>query len=168
MLDSTPERGFTDLLLDQYGIEDDATFDIVLPGGEVLKFRAMARYEDVKAFNQSAAAWYQSLPEWDSPEAKNHMWAEHLPHSAGEAIAAYTIAELSVEPKIGHLDALRLLKAPWLVNYIMSRLELGSKSILGRIEALRVEQAKNDSGATDGNEPNSPSPETSTVVTTTI
>jgi len=154
------------MALEHYGIKEGATFDVHLPRGDVLKFRALARYSALKDFYRAAAEWHQSLPKPGSELAKIHPFGEHLPQDGREALVAYTIAELSVEPKFEHLDALKLLRAPWLVEQIMLGIEQGSRTMYSRQDLDEMSSAKNASGATTGTEPVSSSRETSMDATT--
>jgi len=164
--DDNRAAGFVDMALEQYGIKEGSTFDVHLPRGDVLKFKALARYGALKEFYRAAGDWYQSLPKPGSELAKIHPFGEHLPRDGREALVAYTISELSVEPKFEQLDALKLLRAPWLVEQIMLGIEQGSRTMYSRSDYDKVEAAKNESGATTGTEHASSSPETSTVATT--
>lgn len=146
--------------IDQFVAEyapSESTFDLTLPGGEVLKFRIIQSYADLQQFKQDASVWYQSLPKTVEP---GHPMYGLIPKSPAEAMAAFTISELSVEPKLEHLDAFKILKAPWLVETLLSTIDLHNKSIAKLWESKAVESAKKNSALTSGPDSDSPSPET--------
>ena len=135
-------------------------FTVTLPDGEGIKFRALRRYSELKNFEELAARWFLSLPKPGSAEAASHPWAEHLPKNTAEAVAAYTISELSVEPRLEHLHALKLLAAPWLIEAILQQIEEHCRTMKFITEVKLLEAAKKESETTDGGGPSSPSAET--------
>lgn len=128
-------------------------FDVVLPEGEVLRFRAFRSYAEQKQFEREAVRWYQSLPMPKTEEAKAHPYGDLIPDDAQSAIAAYTIAELSIKPKFGHPQALRMLRAAGMVGYILKSIDLENRAIGALFEQKLLEQAKNGFGATATSEP---------------
>jgi len=135
----------------------EATFELPLPGGEVLTFRIIQSYAGLQQFKQEATNWYRALPKTVDP---SHPLYGYLPDTPSEAMAAFTISELSVEPKLEHLDALKILRAPWLVETILSAIDLNNKSIAKLWESKAVEASKKNSSETTGSDLDSQSPET--------
>lgn len=135
----------------------ELTFSLPLPGGEVLTFRILQSYGELQEFKHAAAAWYQKLPKAVEPA---HPFYGHVPESPSDAMAAFTISELSVEPRLEHLDALKILKAPWLVETILSAIDTHNKSISKLWEARAVEMAKKNLSGTIGQDSGSQSAET--------
>lgn len=129
-------------MLARYAPQDEI-YEISLPHGERFKFRALVSYSDLKRFERDAVAWFKTLPSPNSEEGKAHRWSEFLPADATSGITAYTISALSVEPKIEQLDALKMLKAPWLVNYFMKQIDYANRSIGSIIESKILEDSKN-------------------------
>lgn len=136
-----------DDFVEQYAPQEP-TFELPLPGGEVLTFRILQSYEELQQFKRSASNWYSQLPKTVDV---NHPFFGHWPESSSDAMAAYTIAELSVEPKFEQLDAFKLLKAPWLVETILSSIDLHNKSVAKLWEMRAVEASKKNYGPTTGN-----------------
>ena len=135
----------------------EMTFALPLPGGEVLTFRILQSYGELQEFKQTASAWYQKLPK---AVELGHPFYGHMPESPSDAMAAFTISELSVEPRLEHLDALKILIAPWLVETILSAIDTHNKTISKLWEAKAVEAAKKNSSVTTGQDSGSPSAET--------
>lgn len=126
--------GLIDDLLGAYA-PSTATFEVSLPKGEVLTFRAFSTYSELASWKAGAAQFVKLVTGGAVPPA----WQECLPQTNEEAIAAYTIAELSVEPKFSQIDAMRLLKAPWLVEHIMGQIDAHRMACLA---VDRVDDAK--------------------------
>jgi hypothetical protein len=155
-----------DALLARYAPANE-TYDVTLPHGERLTFRALRSYSELKQQEAAAIRWFKSLPSKGSPSFEMHPFKEFLPLDAASAIAAYNISDLSVEPKIEQRDALKMLAAPFLVNFILRSMDHANRSIASIIETQLLEEAKNESGATDGGGSSSPSPETPSANTPT-
>jgi len=136
-------------IIEKYTPSDEPCV-VTLPGGETLTFKVPARKAELDEFLQSAARWYAKLPKWDSPEAKNHRFGEHLPRSSAEAIDAFMIAEFSLEPKFDQLDALKILKASWLVREIVTRINEHAKTMDSIWAASLYEASKKNSKKTRG------------------
>ncbi len=126
----------------------ESTFELPLPGGEVLTFRILQSYADLQTFKQAASNWYSKLPK---AVGKEHPFYGRLPQNASDAMAAFTISELSVEPKLEHLDALKILAAPWLVETILSAIDTHNKALSKLWEAKAVDAAKKNFSETTGN-----------------
>ena len=137
-------------LLDNYGTDVD-TFEVVLPKGEILKFRQFRTYGELSRFNQDAAAFAVKATTKKSqfPEA----WWPYLPDEREAAIAAYTLHALSVEPRFEQLHALRLLSAPWLVTHLMEQLNARRMNYLAQRFSEDVDEGKAVSGQTESIEP---------------
>jgi len=150
---------FVDSLLDNYA-PAAAEFVVTLPEGEALKFRALMSSGELADFKAALMNWLEFTPYAGSPKAAGHVWEGFLPANAYEATAAFTISHCSVEPKFSQIDALKLLKAPWLVEFVMDSVDRANRTMKSLFELKLLEHSKNESWATDGSEPASQSPET--------
>lgn len=133
ILDYTPER----------------TVTVELPTGETLTFRPHQRVSEAQTFIGQAAEWYNSLPK-SKILAPAHPLADVLPESIDEAVKAYTIHKLSIEPHIDERTALEMLRAPELVSYISNQIDIGSRDIsaLARAEAVKTLKGKSNATST--------------------
>lgn len=155
---ATSER-LVDRLVREYAPDSDI-YDVVLPEGEVLKFRALKGYGDLAEFKRALIDWSDHTPLAGAKAAKGHIWESRLPKNTFERTAAFTIAYFSHEPQFTHVDALDLLKAPWLVEYLMNCIESANKTMRSMFESKLVEASKKGSGETGGSASSSSSPET--------
>ena len=126
-------------LLANYGVAAE-TFSITLPMGEVLAFRSLADHADLRAFKRGAVEFLAQL---ERPSVKA-MWGEFLPKDSEDAVIAYTISTLSVEPKFSPEAALKLLKATWIVDLIMAEIERQKMAYLVKL-ATQAKDEKKDS-----------------------
>lgn len=112
--------------------------------GDTYKFKTWKTLDEYDEFLQRAANWYGKLPEPGTPQAATHPFCEHLPASWAEGYKAFMVHELSVEPKFEQLDALRLLKAPHLMNEWRRAIEHAARTISAvRRDAMYREFLKN-------------------------
>lgn len=155
-----------DAIILKYSPSDEPLL-IILPGGEALTFKIPTRKSELDSFLQDAARWYGKLPDWDSEAGRSHMFGEHLPRSAAEAIDAFMISEFSVEPKFEQLDALKLLRAPWLVREIVSRINDHNKTMDAMWTKAALDAAKKNSKTTRGTGLNAKSAENPSADTPT-
>lgn len=75
------------------------------------------------------------------------QWA-HLPTSEEEAVAAFIISELSVEPKLGIGDACAILKAPLLMDLLLKSVRMAHRDASMMVLSSGVEAEKKDSEGT--------------------
>lgn len=128
-------------LLTTFVVESE-TFEVPIPGLGVATFKPIKRQSELKALYASAAVLYASLPKPGTDSAKSHAWAQWLPETQDEWFTAFKISELSVTPKISQLDALKLLRAPHLMEYLELAIDENSKSLSSIQFANRVAEAK--------------------------
>lgn len=127
-----------DSLLEEYGTPE--TFTIELPKGEVLTFRHITSYGELDKFTKEANDFARILGGSKCPP---HLKALD-PNSDQAAIAAFTIARLSVEPKLSDEDALKLLKAPYLVQTILNKIDATRMNFLNNGFTSAVAEEKKD------------------------
>lgn len=120
LVQETGGNAFLEDLLGHYKAPDGDTYEISLPKGEVLKFRAFRTFGELSSHYREAAEFAKRLL---VDGAYHASWADCLPDTPAAAMAAYTIHVLSVEPKFSQFDALRLLKAPTLVEFLMEQID---------------------------------------------
>ncbi len=131
-----------DALVQKFAV-DVETFDVELPSWGTLTFRPIGRVAEQKAIYAAAAAMYSGLPKPGTPAEDIHPWKGSLPANMDEFFSAFLISEMSVEPtKIPHLTALKLLKAPHLIEYLQAAIEENSKTLSSLRFAERVQEAK--------------------------
>jgi hypothetical protein len=135
------ENALLDSLIESYAPKE-GTFEVVLPKGEVLTFKVFSSYAELAAFKHEAALFAKKMESLKGV-ANHPLFVRHAPESPEEYIAAYTIHALSVEPHFGIPDALGLLKAPWLAEYIVSEIDRHRMAYLVE-EAAAVEEIKKD------------------------
>jgi hypothetical protein len=131
-------------LTEKYLVQEKE-FDVILSEGEVLRFRALLRKEDLNAFIEAGIDWVQSLPLRGTAEARGHEWEEWLPQSHEEAMDAYALVALSVVPKFDELTALKWLRAPWVLREVMDQIETHSKTLRAARLADAVASRKKNS-----------------------
>ncbi|MCW5943314.1 MAG: hypothetical protein KIS66_13865 [Fimbriimonadaceae bacterium] len=141
-------------LIEEYTPEP-GPFPVVLPKGEVLTFRPISRHGEWERLKERAAGWVRDLPK--PGEDVGHPFEGLVPEDAGDAFVAYLIAELSVEPKIGLRDALRMLRAPMLADHVYQSIRSASKELDMVRLADRVEASKKKRAETEGTDSDSPS-----------
>lgn len=124
----------------------EETIPVTLPGGEVLTFRGLRTMDEVRAHREAVARWFHAIP---APLPEGHLWDGIAPKTPEEAYEVFTIAELSVEPKITQLQAMQMQRAPALMEYISDCLEAGMKSMRSKVLAREIENAKKNSEKTD-------------------
>jgi len=136
------EQSFNvDELISKYTPSDEQC-EVLMPGGEVLKFKTPPDKASLDAHLRAGAHWYSKLPNPKSEEAKTHNFAGVLPANSGDAILAYSIAAWSVEPKFTQRQALTMLKAPWMASYIMKTLEAHMKTMESLFSLRLLEESK--------------------------
>lgn len=130
-------------LIDRYTPSDEPCL-VVLPSGEILKFQVPVGKAGLDAHLAAARLWYESLPKPDKCPA-NHPFAGILPQTAAEAIDAYTIATLSVDPKFTQKQALKALKAAWFVKRVIGTIEAHWRTMESVFAAEQFERSKKNS-----------------------
>lgn len=142
-------------ILSQYTPEPE--FTVTLARGEKLKFRSHKSHEELRDHQKAAANWFAGIP---NPLPEGHPWEGLAPTNAEDAYNVFTISELSIAPKITQIHAMRMLKAPGLVEYLSDRIEAGLRTMRSQLLVAAVEASKKNLGVTDTSETNSPSAET--------
>lgn len=145
----------------------DEEFDVELPLGEVLRFKAIKRPSDLKALYAAGAAMFASLPKPGTKAASVHPWNGFLPETQDEFFSAFKISELSVSPKIPHLTALKLLRNAFLIEYLETAIESHSKTMTSLKFVKAVDEAKKNLMATVLNASESAAPSKSSDDTPT-
>ncbi len=151
-----------DALIEAFAVEDEPfCLGVATPDGEVveLKIRKVASYGGLRGLEREAITWYRGLPKPDSDSAKRYAFP--IPRTADEAIAAYTLHKLIVEPPFDLAQAVNIQKAPWFVSAVMAAIDNESRVVSAVILGAQVEKAKKDSAGTTPDESPSPSLETS-------
>lgn len=69
----------------------------------------------------------------------------HLPSTQEEAVAAFIISELSVEPKLGIGDACAILKAPLLMDFLLKSVRMAHRDASLMSLSAGVDAEKKDS-----------------------
>jgi len=133
-------------LLESYGTPE--TFEVELPKGEKLTFRHITNFAELSRFKKEANDFARILLSKNCPGP----YREHAPNNMDAAIAAYTISTLSVEPRFEHIDALKLMKAPYLVQTILNQIDATRMNYLNEGFAAQVEAEKKDSNETESTE----------------
>jgi len=132
-------------IIDKYTAEVES-FAIELPDGEVLTFSPFQSKEEYDAFIKRAAEFYRKCIAEDSPMAA--MFGEFVPKTAQSAVYALMISERSESPKINQLQACQMLRATFLADTIIKRIEAESKTLESVWMARAISEAKKDSEAT--------------------
>lgn len=127
---------FIDDLISNYSPKS-LEFDVTLPMGEKLRFRAIEGYADLQSFRQAAKMFAQSA-------VGNKVYGECAPRTSEEAIAAFTIAQLSVEPKFDQRQACQIVRCAWLCDLIITAMDINRYAFLQKM-AEGVESEKKDS-----------------------
>jgi hypothetical protein len=135
----------------------DAQFSVFLGGGEEIKFRAFQSHQQYREHQESVVSWFNTIP---NPLPAGHVWEGLAPTNLQDAYHVFTISTLSIEPKITQLQAMKMLKAPLLIEHLSDQIEAGLKSVRSKAMAAAIEKAKKNSDPTVGEETNSPSVET--------
>lgn len=138
-----------DSLLEEYGTPE--TFEVELPKGEKLVFRHITSYGDLDQFTKDATNFARILRGNTCPPNLKAL----DPNSDQAAIAAFTIARLSVEPKLSDEEALKLLKAPYLVQTILNKIDATRMNFLNQAFESAVKEEKKDSSETESEETDS-------------
>lgn len=129
-----------------------ATFTIPLGEGDTLEFRSCGSYGEYRSLERSAGEWARDFPAYSGSKVAElppySGWA-HLPTSQEEAVAAFIISELSVQPKLGIGDACALLKAPLLVDLLLKSIRLAHRDASMMVLGSGVEAEKKDSAQTE-------------------
>lgn len=127
-----------DAFIEQFTPENNE-ITVQFPEG-ALKFRAFTRKSDYDSFMFKAAQWWDTLQREDSPIRT--AFGEFAPETSQEAAYAFMISELSTTPKINQLQACKMLRAPFLVDVIVKRIEAESKTVESVIMAKLVTESK--------------------------
>lgn len=111
-------------------------FEVTLPGGEVFKFRGIPTHSALVAFNKAMATFIKSIKATCLVEE----WKPYAPITPETAQKIYTVAELSVEPKITQLDAAKLAHgAPFLFETLYDGVE-SNRSVVFQKRAKELEE----------------------------
>lgn len=135
-------RSLEDIIAD-YTPEE--TFPVELPEGDKFTFKALGTHEAVRNHQKAVAAWYQEIP---NPMPADHPWYGIAPTSVEDAYNVFTISELSVSPKITQYQAMKMLRAPGLVEYFSDQIESGLKTVRSRMLMKSIEKSKKNSERT--------------------
>lgn len=135
-------------------------FDVVLPDGTVLKFRAFRTRKEKKDWEAQAIKWFQDVvqnPKNERGSLKSQVKAlgEFVPADTDEAMNAHLIFSVSHEPKFTIKQACRLLHAPALLEHIIGQIDAANESMYFRAQKTLIELAKKNSNETTSGEGNS-------------
>lgn len=126
-------------LIEQYKAPE--SFDVTLPAGEVFTFRAIKSHAELVDFRKRAGVFVKAA----TSRALIEAWKEFAPIPAETALIAFTVSELSLEPKIEQLDALTLAKnLPWVLETMYEQIELNRSIIFNKAVSDNVEAGKDE------------------------
>jgi hypothetical protein len=127
-----------DKLVEDY--KSPETFEVTLPGGEVFSFKGIPTHSALVRFNQTMAVFVKSIKVTCEQEA----WKPFAPITPETAYKIYTVAELSLEPKITQLDAAKLAHgAPFLFETLYDQVEQ-NRSVVFQKRAKELAEAGKD------------------------
>lgn len=133
-----------DSLIKSYVPTDSETFDVVLPRGEKLTFRAVRDYSEIRKLATEGAKWFKAAQKNPSPQIK-----KVLTEDEGTATQAFMMATTSVEPKLTEHDVLKLAKeAGWLFLEIVKQYDEKQANRAAMVEAEVLEDLGEDSAPT--------------------
>lgn len=158
----SPTLSLMDELEATYQIKDEF-FEVVLPKGEILKFRHILTITDRKALRAKQEEFISLV----TGEKVHPTWKKYLPVDADVARTLATIAFQSVEPKLSDFDVLRLHSLPVIADTISSQILEAKLLAFDWADAQEVEDEKKDSNPTDSEESGSKSVETPSTSTPT-
>ena len=126
-------------IIDQYKAPE--SFDVVLPAGETFTFRAIKSHTELVDFRKKAAVFVKAA----TSKALIDAWKEFAPIPAETALIAFTVSELSLEPKIEQIDALSIAKnVPWILETMYEQIELNRSIIFNKAVSESVEAGKGE------------------------
>ena len=139
----SPADDFLDALLEES--KPVPTIEVATASNRVLRFRQIQSYDEMVLFRQASETFLKTVK--NSP---HDSWAHLVPKQRKSIATAFTIHELSVEPKISIAYAFKIVnQAPYLAEQIIN--EVASTSSKGVhdavLEAMGLEG--NESGQTD-------------------
>lgn len=150
-----------DAIIDRY-LVTEPTVTVELPGGEELTFKTWGRKADLDAFEKSVMLWYAPLRDG---VADHHPLHGLIPQTGAEALEAYAVHDRSLGgrapdgnggwielEKITLEHALRMLRAPWLLEMITKQIEAASKTMQSIAMGKLIEESKKNSTADDSND----------------
>lgn len=118
------------------------TFEVKLPAGETFIFRAIQTHAELVKFNNAADQFAKVA---GSKKLSHEDWAEFVPVPSETAKKVYTVAELSVEPKLTQKDALELAhKLPFVLETLHAQIDLNRSAIFQRLIKEALEEGKDD------------------------
>lgn len=124
----------------------DEIIPATLPDGKTFTFRGLRTMDEVREHREAVARWFHQIP---SPLPDGHLWEGLAPTTHEAAYNIFTLSELSIEPKISQMQAMRMQRAPSLMEYLLDTIETGNKSIRSKLLAQEIEKAKKNSEQTD-------------------
>ncbi|MDI9639704.1 hypothetical protein QPK87_04815 [Kamptonema cortianum] len=86
----------------------DETVDIEFEGKGVWKFCPPNRYGDLRWLRSASRGFVEA---WRRQSSPGGLWEEFADLTESEVAAAFLMSELSKEPVVGQLDALRLVRS---------------------------------------------------------
>ncbi|MCC7229251.1 MAG: hypothetical protein IT203_02590 [Fimbriimonadaceae bacterium] len=125
-------------------------FEILMPSGAVYKFKVPQTRDEQKNFEKARDEWSKKMLAASMPDPHKGL---NLGHSEEALGVAYTMSALSVEPKINQIQALQLLNAPFICEYVTKQIGAHQFKITAeRIEAW-IEEGKKELSQTESGEP---------------
>jgi hypothetical protein len=134
-----------DTLISSYTPVRDGNFSITLPQGEVLTFKAVNDYSEIRKLATDGAKFWKTLnSERCTPQLKAVK-----PADEGTAVQAFMLASTSIEPKLTQHDVLRIAKeAGWLFLEIVRQYDAVQAMKTAEVETEELEALGEDSAPT--------------------
>ena len=133
---------FVDDLITRYAPTDEF-FEVTLFDGEVLKFRHIRDYADIKAMQDGAADFGVRMSNKQIPLIgdMNEYWTDN----ADTLATAYIMSKTIVEPQVSELEFMKLaMKAGSLYQFIVNQYNYNESKAIIKREIKEVDDAKKD------------------------
>lgn len=135
------QHGILDSLIEVYGPASQV-FDIVLPKGESLQFRAVSDWNELEALKLGAEQFGNAM-------IKGHPWKDVGEPTAKTFRLASMFASLCVSPKIGEHGWLKIAhNAAFLFEHVRQCVDNSQMAYLLQAEDVGVDASKKELGAT--------------------
>lgn len=138
-------------LLEDFGTDAEPVV-INLDNGVTLTFKKLQTYAEVNRFNKAAAQFVLKMRNRARLQLTEPHLAELAPDDDDSAVAAFTFAELSLEPKFTIEQGLKLLNAPWFAPMVLGKLNSERMNYLRRQALEAIDEKKGDSEKTPSGE----------------
>ncbi|HLO97253.1 MAG TPA: hypothetical protein VK171_01550 [Fimbriimonas sp.] len=117
------------------------TFVVTLPGGHEFKFKTIKSHTEFVGFTEKAKRFIKLTQGKSVPKD----WKQFQPIHPETANKAFTVSELSLEPKFSQLDALRLAQeVPFVLETFFEKLEINRSAVFAKIVDESLDEGKED------------------------